>query len=230
MEKSRWSETVEWDIETWKRAFEFWELEINWTGIERALEIGARKGGPSRWLAQKGIEVDCTDRKNTLSTAGAFQQLDKSNLKISFFDLDVLDLQEIEKYDLIICKSVLGGVGHHGQNQKISQAISNIHQALKPGGVFLFAENLESSPIHRVLRKKLVRWGEGWNYIPFSQLKVFFDDFSECKINTTGFLSTFGRSEKQRTILAKIDRFILPIIPQKWNYLGYGIAKKEHEH
>ena len=30
MEKSRWSETVEWDIETWKRAFEFWELEKEW--------------------------------------------------------------------------------------------------------------------------------------------------------------------------------------------------------
>lgn len=226
MEKSRWSETVEWDIETWKRAFEFWELEINWTGIVRALEIGARRGGPSRWLAQKGIEVDCTDRINTLSTAGAFHQLDKSNLKISFFDLDVLDLQEIEKYDLIICKSVLGGVGHHGQNQKISQAISNIHQALKPGGVFLFAENLESSPIHRILRKKLVRWGEGWNYLNFSQLKGFFYEFSECNICSTGFFSTFGRSEKQRKFLARIDRMILPIIPQKWNYLGYGWVKK----
>lgn len=226
MEKSRWSETVEWDIETWKRAFEFWELEINWTNIERALEIGARRGGPSRWLAQKGIEVGCTDRKNTLSTAGAFQEKDKINLKISFFDMDVLDLQEIEKYDLIICKSVLGGVGHHGQNQKISQAISNIHQALKPGGVFLFAENLESSPIHRILRKKYVRWGEGWNYLHLSQLKGFFDEFSDCKICSTGFLSTFGRSEKQRTFLAQIDRIILPIIPQKWNYLGYGVAKK----
>jgi len=121
MEKSKWTETVEWDIETWKRAFEFWELEINWTSIERALEIGARRGGPSRWLAQKGIHVDCTDRENTLSTAGAFHPIDQPTLRISYFDLDVLALDEIEKYDLIICKSVLGGVGHHGQNQKLAK-------------------------------------------------------------------------------------------------------------
>lgn len=226
MEKSKWTETVEWDIETWKRAFEFWELEINWTSIERALEIGARRGGPSRWLAQKGIHVDCTDRENTLSTAGVFHPIDQPNLRITYFDLDVLALDEIEKYDLFICKSVLGGVGHHGQNQKIIQAISKIHQALKPGGIFLFAENLESSPLHRILRRKLVRWGGGWNYLSNKQWEEFFHEFSDKKFCSTGFLSTFGRSEKQRTFLARIDRLILPIIPQKWNYLGYGWVKK----
>ena len=226
MDSTNWERIVEWDIETWKRAFEFWENSVDWTHVEYALEIGARNGGPSLWLAEKGIEVDCTDRKEIFSTAQP-RFLDGGGIgQVNFFNLDVMELDEFEKYDLIVSKSVLGGLGGFGKPEKISEALNRISKALKPGGYFLFAENLVSSPIHQYLRKKTQRWWAEWHYLKVEEMEQLCSIFSEHQLFTTGFFATLGRNEQQRKALGKLDDMIQPFIPRSWNYLGYGWARK----
>ena len=220
---------IEWDIKTWKKAFTYWEKNIQWDKISHALEIGSRNGGPTWWIANKGIIIDCTDRLEVQKNAFVEHLKRGGNKNISYFDLDVLELEEIEKYDLVICKSVLGGVGHRGKTERIEDAINRIYRSLKPGGVFLFAENLVSSPIHVLLRRTMTKWGNAWNYLTEEQIHQMTSQFESKEIQTTGFIAAFGRNEKQRNTLAKIDQILLPIIPKKWNYLGYGIATKKHE-
>ncbi len=218
---------IEWDIKTWKKAFTYWEKKVPWGQINTALEIGSRGGGPSWWIANKGIHIDCTDRQDVHKNAQIEHQKRGGNSKISYFDLDVLELEAIEKYDLVICKSVLGGVGYHGRSDRMEDAIQRIHRSLKPGGMFLFAENMVSSPIHILLRKKMTKWGNAWNYLTEEQIHQMTSQFEFTEIHTTGFLATFGRTEIQRNILAFIDLILLPFIPRKWNYLGYGVAVKQ---
>lgn len=226
MGSTNWERIVEWDIETWKRAFEFWEISVDWTQVKCALEIGARNGGPSFWLAEKGIEVDCTDRKNIEEKAEKIFKKEELKGKISFFNLNILSLKEEEKYDLILCKSVLGGVGNYGETEQIKQAIQQVYIALKPGGYFLFAENLIASPLHQYLRKKKNKWSIGWHYLKKENLREFCNPFSMVEVKTTGFLSAFGGHESRKRNLAKIDQVIIPLIPHQWHYLGYGLAKK----
>jgi hypothetical protein len=53
------------------------------------------------------------------------------------------------------------------------------------------------------------------------------NEFKDVDYRTTGFLATFGRTEKQRSFLAKLDKLIMnPILPKKWKYMMYGVAKK----
>ncbi len=53
---------IEWDISNWSRVLEYWE---NNTSIileqAKALEVGGRHGGLSLWLAQKDVNVLCSD-------------------------------------------------------------------------------------------------------------------------------------------------------------------------
>jgi hypothetical protein len=48
-----------WDVGTWSRAVRFWESRAPIRG--RALELGARRGGLSLWLAAHGCDVLCSD-------------------------------------------------------------------------------------------------------------------------------------------------------------------------
>jgi hypothetical protein len=44
---------IQWDVLSWKKAIDYWEKNINWDEVTNVLEIGARDGGLSLWLALK---------------------------------------------------------------------------------------------------------------------------------------------------------------------------------
>jgi hypothetical protein len=47
------------------------------------------------------------------------------------------------------------------------------------------------------------------------------------KYTTVGFLGSFGRTARQRSLLGEIDNIICDIIvPESWRYIIIGIAKK----
>jgi hypothetical protein len=73
----------------------------------------------------------------------------------------------------------------------------------------------------------MTKWGNAWNYLTEEQIHQMTSQFESTEIHTTGFLATFGRNEKQRSTLGSLDQILLPIIPKKWHYLGYGIATKK---
>lgn len=218
---------MQWDVSTWSRALAYWEQSVDWSRIGTALELGGRQGGPSLWLAQKGIQVICSDYKDTEHNAKALHERYKVSGAIAYQDIDATSIPYSNHFDLIVFKSIIGGIGR-GDNKAIqAKVFSEIHKALKPGGVLIFAENLVASRFHQSLRKHFTKWGGDWRYLSTNELEDFLSPFSRKEIKTTGCLATLGRNELQRKALAHIDAvFFNWSLPRNWHYLAYGMAVK----
>jgi len=217
---------IQWDVKSWSKAIFFWDRKVDWSGVGICLEIGARDGGLSLWLALKGKQVICSDI--TISTKA--QQLHTKHRvsdKIEYEEIDATGIPYEDYFDVIIFKSVLGGIGKNDSYALQAQAINEMYKALKPGGKLLFAENLRASFLHTLLRKVFRQWGSKWRYLSLQELNELLKKFSSKDIETSGFLALFGRSEKQRKILASIDeKFFNKKLPQRWHYIVYGVAEK----
>lgn len=218
---------IEWDVVNWSHALDFWESEMKLTKETLScLELGGRKGGPSLWLALKGHEVICSDLTNPESDAKLLHDKYVFPGKISYESIDATSIPYQEKFDLIIFKSILGGISRSGNSQLNKQVLDQIHKALKPGGKLLFAENLESSFLHKIARKCFVKWGGEWNYFKYKSINADFNSFDSLKFDTVGFFGAFGRSEKQRQILGKMDKPLKFLIPTSKRYILFGAAVK----
>ena len=86
------------------------------------------------------------------------------------------------------------------------ESIKEIYKALRPGGYFLFSENLIGSFLHQFLRKRFIKWGRSWRYISIEEMKEFLLPFESYKYITAGFLGALGKSEEQRNFLGTIDK------------------------
>ena len=183
----------------------------------------------SLWLAQKGISTVCSDYSHTKEKAIPLHSKYNLSSEIDYQDIDATNIPYENHFDLIIFKSIIGGIGK-GDNIKIQKRVfEEINTALKPGGILLFAENLTSTRIHKILREIHNKWGDYWRYISLSELEYLLESFNSYEVRTTGVLGTLGRSERQRNFLTRIDEISLNhIAPSKWHYIGYGIAKKNH--
>lgn len=216
---------IEWDVANWSRALRFWERysRLPWNG-SRILEIGGRSGGLARWMASRGAEVLCTDIEFPEGIPEPCE--DDSGGRIEYRLLNALEMDFSETFDRIVFKSVLGGIGRNGHPEWQQTALNKIHQALKPGGELLFAENLTGSPLHRFLRRKFVRWGREWRYVSIQEMLEFLDHFNSVDYHTAGFLGAFGRSERLRNILGSLDRATDRFVPRTWRYIIMGVAHK----
>ena len=226
MDKQLLRDIVQWDVTSWSKAILFWNKTIDWAAVNTCLEVGAREGGLSLWIALKGKQVICSD----LSISGEAQQLHakyKVADKIQYEAIDATGIPYENYFDVIIFKSVLGGIGRNNNYALQERAINEMYKALKPDGKLLFAENLSASFLHTLLRKIFRQWGGKWRYLSLKELNQLFNKFSSKKMQTSGFLALFGRSERQRNALAVIDQKIFnKIVPSRWQYIAYGIAIK----
>ena len=68
--------------------------------------------------------------------------------------------------------------------------------------------------------------GGEWNYLKINEIENDFVSFKNVQFITVGFLGAFGRNEKQRTILGKLDKFFEHLVPKRKRYILIGIAKK----
>jgi SAM-dependent methyltransferase len=220
------SEIIRWDVKIWSKSLDYWENNIDWQAVQNCLELGGREGGLSLWLALKGKKVVCSDLKNTKITAEKLHAAYNISTLISYQDIDATNIPYENFFDIIIFKSIIGGIGKNDNIEIQRKVFEEIHKALKPGGKLLFAENLIASPFHQYARKKFVSWGESWRYVSIAELTLFLRQFSAYNIKTTGFFSAFGRNERQRQLLGAIDALLNKIIPDKWKYVSYGIAQK----
>lgn len=218
---------IQWDVKSWSKALAYWDENINWDKVQNGLELGGREGGLSLWMALKGKKVVCSDLENVKSTAEPLHTRYKVNELITYQDIDATNIPYENHFDIIVFKSIIGGIGRDDNYEIQEKVFKEIYKALKPGGKLLFAENLIASPFHQQLRKRFVKWGNAWRYISLNEMKTFLSDFSSVEINTTGVMATFGRNENQRNTLSKFDKIILnKIAPDKWKYISYGIAEK----
>ncbi len=222
------SDFLEWDVRNWSAALEFWlkHTTHRLSGCT-ALEIGSRNGGLSLWLALQGASVVCTDVNGPTELAKSLHKSNGVSHLIEYRDFDATNSPYHEQFDIIVFKSVLGGIGSRGGVDSQQKAISAIHKALKKGGELFFAENLAASPVHKFLRRKFVRWGTNWRYVSISEMKEFLKPFSTVQLSEFGFTGAFGRTETQRNWLGMLDRIILDrLVPDNWNYIMAGVAKK----
>lgn len=124
-----------------------------------ALEVGAREGGLSLYLAQKGFHVVCSDVENPQAMAKGRHENHGVQHLVSYASADATRLPFDDcRFDVVAFKSILGTIGRNGQIEQQAKAISEIHRVLKPGGILLFAENLAGTALHRFFRK-MTKWG-----------------------------------------------------------------------
>ncbi len=227
MDKEITKDIIQWDTTSWSKALNFWEKKVDWKTIKTGLELGGREGGLALWLALKGIETVCSDLQDTEATAKKLHVRHKVTKLITYQDIDATAIPYEDHFDVIVFKSIIGGIGRNSNIEMQRKAFEQMHKALKPGGKLLFAENLIASPLHQNLRSKFVTWGESWRYVSIDEMHDFLKIFSSHQIQSTGFLGALGRSEGQRQALAKADNLLFnKVVPKNWNYISYGIAVK----
>jgi SAM-dependent methyltransferase len=227
MTKELTKDIIQWDVKSWSKALSYWDSKVEWNKIQHSLELGGREGGLSLWLALKGKSVVCSDLKDVQKTAEQLHKRHHVSTWITYQDIDATNIPYEEYFDLIVFKSIIGGIGRNDNYKNQHKVFKEIYKALKPGGKLLFTENLAASAVHRRLRKRFVQWGSSWRYVSLDEMKEFLSDFSYYDIKTTGLLGTFGRTERQRNVLSAVDDLVLnKICPDRWKYICYGIAEK----
>ena len=214
-----------WDMNAWSAPLAWWNENMNGVATSTCLELGGREGGLSLWLALGGHLVICSDLEDAEAIAKPLH-FKHGMHSVRYMDIDATNIPFENHFDVIVFKSIIGGIGR--VDEKWQQVVfDQIYKALKPGGRLMFAENLSASPLHKWLRRKFVRWGASWRYVSMEQLKMFSSAFSESELRATGFLSAFGRTERQRNFLNFFDRICFNhIVPDRWKYIGYGIVTK----
>ncbi|WP_032115453.1 methyltransferase domain-containing protein [Candidatus Arsenophonus nilaparvatae] len=220
-------DVIEWDVNNWKECLSYWtknsHIDINNSSV---LELGGRNGGLSLWAAMNGANVICSDKDGPTNDAKRKHKKYNVNHLIQYKKVNALKIPYENELDVIMSKSILGALGYDNNitNQKI--AISEIYRTLRKGGEFWFIENLIASPFHQLMRKKFIKWGDNWRYVSINEMMLFLNQFSSVKYKTFGITSCFGRNEKQRKMLSKLDKLILKITPKNWKYIILGVATK----
>ena len=219
---------ISWDIKSWYPILDYWEknskLEFCNT---KSLELGAYRGGLSLWLALNGSNVICSDIVNPLQKASKLHSRYQISGSLNYEVIDALKIPYENEFDIVVFKSILGGIGRMDKIELQQKAITEIYKALKSNGELFFAENLNASPLHQFFRKNFVPWGKEWRYVTIDDIKNFLQSFSEVQVKTRGFWGAFGWTEFFRKLFAYADQVVFNhIIISKWNYIVYGIARK----
>jgi 2-polyprenyl-3-methyl-5-hydroxy-6-metoxy-1,4-benzoquinol methylase len=217
---------VRWDVRNWSRALEFWQGHSTQDLSHcAALEIGARKGGLSLWLALQGATVVCSDLKGPTEQTIQYHR-EQGASGITYSSVDARAIPYAECFDVVLFKSVLGYLGIDGSKTAQEKAITEMHKALKPGGELLFAENLCGSPLHRLLRRCYRRQSR-WRYLSLDEIREMLAPFSHVSLKAVGVTGALGRNPLQQEWLGTIDAVLLDrVMPDRWKYIVVGVARK----
>lgn len=220
------NDIVGWDVRTWSKAVRLWQPHVAAAPpVLKVLEVGAGPGGPSLWLHRLGHDVVCSNWQHTREQAEPLHT-SYGVTGIDYIDIDLnAQIPWENHFDIVVFKSVLGGLGPNFSSQR--NAMSEIHKALKPGGLLLFAENLRGTWLHRFGRAIAYRLRRAtWRFTTVKEMQELLEPFSNYELHTTGFLGVFGMSESQRRALAGLDDRGFGRVPDSWRYVAYGIATK----
>ncbi len=223
MSKATKEEIFQWDVKNWSRALKLWEDYLPEGENRKAAAFGEREGGLSLWLATKGFDVECSDYGDNFKLAEKLHAKHGVTNRITYSQQDITAINFPDNsFDVVMFKSVIGALSEKDRQQ---QAIDELYRILKPGGLLLFAENLEASPIHQKLRKKHINWAHRWRYLPWKETGSSLKKFTKVDQKAYGFFGVFGRSEKQRKIFSSLD-FLSFLLPKSWRYILFVAARK----
>ncbi len=224
---------IEWDVLNWS------EIIKEWTPIVEALPrgskvlaVGERDGGLSLWLALLGFNVTCTDRIGPTEAAGKQHQKYGVADKISYGELDIVNCDwEGEQYDLIVIKSVIGGVMavYGDQNTRNfdvqKRAVDNMHHLLKKGGVLLSVENMKGNILMHLMRKVKGKH-VGWHHFTWEEIGLLYSSFGDVTTKAFGVLPTLFPSSLINNIAYFFNKYLLQFLPAKTKYIAITTARK----
>jgi SAM-dependent methyltransferase len=213
---------IQWDVGTWKHALHFWDQRVGILKGKLGLEIGSRD------LALQGCNVVCSDLNGPTARAKELHRRYGVSDLVSYERVDVTRIPyPDDHFDVVIFKSVLGALGRGDSAlQAQREAVREIRRVLKAGARLLFAENVEASAVHRLLRRYLVPWGRDWHYLTQEELTDLLSEFADVDLSFRGFTAALGRREWQRSLLHVLDSVTLPLLPASWRYVAFGSAVK----
>ena len=222
------TDIIEWDTVNWGKFISFIDAnKIDFTE-KQVLDIGARNGGISLFCASKGGKVVCSDLHGPTEEAKALHKKYGLEKLITYEVIDALNIPDKYNsyFDIIIFKSVLGGIGYNNNIRQQKLFVENVYRSLKKGGILIFAENMKSTGIHVLLRKKFNKWGT-WHYETENEIMDLFSKFNLESKQYVGLLGCFGRNESQRVFLGKLDNMVFDkIVPEQHRYIGMYLFKK----
>jgi SAM-dependent methyltransferase len=219
-------EIIGWDVANWSQALAFWSSRARLPQAASCLELGCGANSSlALWLAMLGNSVVCSDVGGVPESIKGHHRRHDVAHRIVYADVDVKTLVDKNRFDVIAFKSVLGGIVTEDPVTLSREVMLKVYDALKPGGVLLFAENLRSTTLHQFARSHCTDWT--WHYFSLAEIEEMLRGFSSFEIKTFGFLGCFGRSEAQRRFLGKLDRSLFDkLVPTRWHYVAAAIAYK----
>jgi ubiquinone/menaquinone biosynthesis C-methylase UbiE len=222
---------IRWDVPTWSQAIVFWDAYLARRARrpdERGLEIGGLRGGLSLYMASRhGIAMVCSDARDSRSVAQAHHAQFRVRAPISYEIVNALDIKFPEaSFDYVLFKSVLGEIASQDKPHVKRDVIRELYRVLKPGGALLFAENMQGSPLHRLLRSRLRKWGSTWGYTSIAEMQELLKPFHRVDYETAGFLSAMVPESSLKRVAFQIDRAARAFVPERHRYVIYGIAEK----
>lgn len=225
---------IGWDIRNWSQALSLWTPVVSsFDDKATVLVIGDRHGGLSLWMALQGFKVICSDYVEPSEHAKTVHRTHAVNNLITYQRIDIFDIPfEENTFDLILCKSVIGGLKkirsdnktRSLENQKL--AVDECRRVLKKNGYFLGAENVSGSWMHQLIRKLKNDNRDVWRYMTMTEVDYLFSKFSMIEQKTHGFIGTFYAMEFLNAIFGAIDRFCSHLLPLNFQYITFIIARK----
>lgn len=232
MSESELTDIIEWDKLNWSKALRHWTQALKSKDPQntKILVLGERKGGLSIWLARLGYTVICTDRIEISKEVRNLHKKYNLSSKITYDKADIFNLNFKDKsFDVVICKSVIGGLKKDYNNRDSRtleaqrDAIIEVRRVLKSDGVFLGAENMVGSPIHKLFHS-ITGKDKGWRYLTPQEIKFIFSDFNGLQISYFGFLGTSYRSPLINKCFNFLDLLLSSIFPRSWLYISFIVA------
>lgn len=227
---------VEWDIQTWSRALDFWApvLRAKHPDLTRVLTVGERNGGLSLWFALQGYRVTCSDYGGPTPQARALHERYGVSDRITYADVNIFACPYPElSFDIVACKSVIGGLKLVKTDRATrtlnnqSMAVGEIHRILTDGGYFLGAENLAGSRFHQLARGLIKQGRLGWRHLTIGEIGRLFSSFAQVEQQTYGFLGSRLTRFALGWLTATFDSLFCPFLPPQWHYVSFIRARKQ---
>lgn len=226
---------IEWDVPNWSKALDFWQpyiTELKNRGDVKVLSIGERNGGITLWLALQGFKVVCTDYEGITEKAREIHRKYNVSDLITYESLNIFEGKYPDStFDLVICKSVLGGLKKVYSDRKTrtfdaqKDAVTEVYRMLKKDGYLLGAENMKGSFIHHFIRKQMGRI-KGWRPFTVPEIREMLSAFSEYSLRFYGFLGVSGNSSMMNAMSRLLNTVVSPVIPESARYICFFAAKK----